>query len=169
MTARLPVPGGDSGAWGTVLNGFLSVSLNSDGTIQPTAITQAGGLTTSSGVAMEAGATFTGYLAPAAATLSQSAGSVAVNARTANAFNLTLSANGWTIANPSNPIDGQVIRFRITQGSGGGFGVFWGTQYDFGTTGQPILSTTAGLVDVIAFEYIASISKWIYLGAALGN
>ena len=32
--ARLPIPGGDEGTWGDVLNGFLSVSHNSDGTIK---------------------------------------------------------------------------------------------------------------------------------------
>ena len=43
--ACLPVVGGDSGNWGTILNGFLEVSLNQDGTIQPTALTAAGGVT----------------------------------------------------------------------------------------------------------------------------
>jgi hypothetical protein len=32
--ARLPVPGGDDGAWGTVLNEFLQVSHNGDGTLR---------------------------------------------------------------------------------------------------------------------------------------
>lgn len=45
MVARLPTPGGDDGDWGDILNTFLEVSLNSDGTIQPTALTQAGGVT----------------------------------------------------------------------------------------------------------------------------
>ncbi|HEV2412231.1 MAG TPA: hypothetical protein VGS28_00290 [Candidatus Saccharimonadales bacterium] len=45
--ARLPTPGGDSGTWGTVLNDFLEVSLNSDGTIQTGAISSAGGELTS--------------------------------------------------------------------------------------------------------------------------
>ncbi len=34
MTSRLPSPGGDAGTWGTVLNDFLSQSLNSDGTLK---------------------------------------------------------------------------------------------------------------------------------------
>ena len=38
MAARLPVVGSDSGTWGTILNSFLSVSLASDGTILPAAI-----------------------------------------------------------------------------------------------------------------------------------
>ena len=36
--ARLPQPGADSGTWGSILNDFLSVSLNADGTIKPAAM-----------------------------------------------------------------------------------------------------------------------------------
>lgn len=40
--ARLPQPGGDTGSWGTVLNEFLGVSLNSDGTLKESAIKSRG-------------------------------------------------------------------------------------------------------------------------------
>src|SRR6266568_5770469 len=43
--ARLPIVDGDVGQWGTVLNGFLQVAHNSDGTLQTSAIQQAGGVT----------------------------------------------------------------------------------------------------------------------------
>ncbi len=36
--ARLPSPGGDDGNWGSILNDFLSVSLNSDGTLKGSTI-----------------------------------------------------------------------------------------------------------------------------------
>jgi len=49
--ARLPVVGGDSGNWGTILNDYLQVSLNADGAIQPSAITAAGGVTSVNTVA----------------------------------------------------------------------------------------------------------------------
>lgn len=39
--ANLPTVGGDSGTWGTVLNSFLSVSLNGDGTMIPAAVATA--------------------------------------------------------------------------------------------------------------------------------
>lgn len=39
---RLPVPGQDNGTWGDILNGFLGVSHNPDGTLTNTAITAAG-------------------------------------------------------------------------------------------------------------------------------
>ena len=47
MSQQLPTPGGDDGTWGYMLNGFLEVSLNADGTIQTTALTQASGEVTS--------------------------------------------------------------------------------------------------------------------------
>lgn len=45
MSARLPQPGQDTGTWGEILNDFLAVSLNSDGSLQPNALTTAGGYT----------------------------------------------------------------------------------------------------------------------------
>jgi hypothetical protein len=51
-TQRLPVPGQDDGTWGDILNGFLEVSLNSDGTLNPSAVSTAGAeLTSHKGVA----------------------------------------------------------------------------------------------------------------------
>ncbi len=37
--ARLPTPGSDSGQWGTILNDYLSIAHNTDGTLQPIART----------------------------------------------------------------------------------------------------------------------------------
>jgi hypothetical protein len=41
-TQRLPIPGQDNGTWGDILNDFLEVSLNTDGTLIPSALTTAG-------------------------------------------------------------------------------------------------------------------------------
>jgi len=51
--ARLPTPGSDSGKWGDILNAYLTVSLNPDGTLKDSAVTEttitnAGGLLASS-------------------------------------------------------------------------------------------------------------------------
>lgn len=48
MTARLPTPGGDDGDWGDILNGFLQVAHNADGTLQANAVQQTGGVLESS-------------------------------------------------------------------------------------------------------------------------
>ena len=114
------------------------------------------------------GGTLGEYIAPDVIALTFGS-SIAVNAALGNAFNLTLTASTGTIANPSNPVDGQVIRFRIKQDGTGSRTVAWGTAYDWGTGGSaPTLSTAANKVDICAFEYVASISKWASLGAGIG-
>lgn len=117
------------------------------------------------GLLAAGGGTMGGALAPAVVTLAQAGGTVAVNAGLGNAFNLTIGGS-WTISNPSNPADGQVIRFRFT--SGGANVTSWDTDYDFGAGTAPALSVTASDVDIVAFEYVASISKWCCLGSGLG-
>jgi hypothetical protein len=113
------------------------------------------------------GGTLTKYLAPAVATLTY-ASTIVVNAALGNAFNLTLTASTGTLENPTNPVDGQIIRFRVKQGSGGSFTLSYGTAYGFGAAGKPTLSKTAGDTDILGFEYVAGISKWCFLGAGLG-
>lgn len=46
MVARLPTPGSDGGTWGNVLNDFLAVSHNPDGTLKDTAVIADGSITT---------------------------------------------------------------------------------------------------------------------------
>jgi hypothetical protein len=118
------------------------------------------------------GGAFTSGFAPAVVKLSQSGGSVAVNASQGNVFTLSLTASGWTIANPTSPVgDGQAIRIRLSQDSTGGRTVSWGTAYDWGAIGgtannAPTLTTTANATDILGFEYDAALSRWCYLGAA---
>lgn len=119
------------------------------------------------GALPESGGTMTGWLAPAVTSLTFGS-SIAVNAQLGNAFNLTLTASSGTLASPSSPVDGQVIRIRVTQGTGGSFTLAYGSAYDFGAAGTPTLSTAAGKVDILGFEYVASISKWTFLGSGLG-
>jgi hypothetical protein len=42
MTHRLPTPGSDNGAWGIILNDFLTQSLNGDGTLITSAVEASG-------------------------------------------------------------------------------------------------------------------------------
>lgn len=48
----LPVPGADFGIWGPILNEFLLVSLNADGTINPTALAVDGDVDITTGVSV---------------------------------------------------------------------------------------------------------------------
>ncbi len=118
------------------------------------------------------GGVFTSGFAPAVVTLSQSGGSVAVDASQGNVFTLSLTASGWTIASPTNPVgDGQVIWIRLSQDSTGGRTVSWDTAYNWGSTGgtannAPSLSSTANATDILSFEYVAALSQWCFLGTA---
>jgi hypothetical protein len=125
--------------------------------------------TTGTAANLTGGATLPDYLAPRAVTLTfVASGTTLVDASLGNAFNLTLTASTTTLGNPSNSVDGEVIRVRIIQGAGGSFTLAYGANYDFGGAGAPTLSTTAAKVDILGFEYVASLSKWCYLGIGLG-
>jgi hypothetical protein len=117
-----------------------------------------------------AGATFTGYLAPAVVTLTD-ASTIAVNAALGNDFRVTLGGSR-TMGAPSNPVDGQDITFMITQpASGGPDTVTWtsGTGgYSFGASSAPTLSTGASATDMVGFKYRATAQKWLYMGSLLG-
>jgi hypothetical protein len=148
-------------AWGTIAT-----------TDVPTLNQNTSGSAATSGLAanLSGGATLPDYLAPAVVTLSfVGSGTTLVNAASGNDFRLTLTASTTTLGNPSNPVDGQTIKSQITQGTGGSFTLAYGSAYDFGAAGSPTLSTTAAKVDVLGFVYNAALSKWIYLGSALGN
>lgn len=111
----------------------------------------------------KAGDTMTGFLAPAVVALTFGA-SIAVNAAAGNVFDVTLTASTGTLANPTNPVDGQVIRVRVTQDATGSRTLAYGTTYDFGAAGAPSLSTAAGATDILPFQYDAAAAKWKYLG-----
>jgi len=115
------------------------------------------------------GVTLPAYLAPAVSSLAFGT-PITVNAALGNVFKVTLTASGGSISNPTNAVDGEVIRFRLTQDASGTRTVAWGPQYDWGTTAgvansAPVLSVTAGKTDVVAFEYEAAGTAWTYLSA----
>lgn len=120
-----------------------------------------------SGYAPLAGATFTGAISPAVVVLSDGS-SISVNAALGNVFTVTLGGNR-TLANPTNPTDGQFIRFLVTQDSTGSRTLSFGTAYDFSTSlPSPTLSTAAGTTDVLGFHYSATMSKWLFIAFVNG-
>lgn len=211
--ARLPTSGSDAGTWGDMLNQFLLVSHNGDGTLQSSAITSYGPILASNnlsdlqsvpaarinlglgsaatqsisafdaaGAAITAqsnaeaasvpitGGTMNGWITPAVVglTFTTSTG-ITINAAKGNVFTLTLTANGGTLATPTSPTNGQHVLLCVTQGTGGGFTLSYESGgYNFGTNGQPTLSTTAGDTDVLGFVYLTALGQWLCVGAALG-
>ena len=116
------------------------------------------------------GGTLTTYIAPKVVTLSQSGGNVAFDASAGNVGDLTLTASGWTISNPTNLVNGQLLHYRLLQDSTGGRTVSWGTIFDWGSSGgvansAPTLTATASKGDILGFQYWAAVSKLAFLGA----
>lgn len=115
------------------------------------------------------GGTLTTYIAPKVVALSFGA-SIAVDASAGNVFTVTLTASTGTIANPTNPVNGELIRFRIKQDGTGSRTVAWGNAYAWGSSGgvansAPVLTTTPSKTDNLAFEYDSVLSEWVFLGA----
>jgi hypothetical protein len=92
---------------------------------------------------------------------------ITIDASTGRNFRVTI-AGDRVLANPVNGVDGQLIRLEVTQGSGGSHGLSYGPAFDFGFTGPPNLSTTAGLRDVFGFSYNAVATTWDCLAFTSG-
>ena len=101
-----------------------------------------------------------GAVAPSVVALTDTA-TIALDASLGNDFRVMIAGNR-SLGNPSNPADGQKIILQITQGAGGSFAITWGSAYEFSDgLSQPVLSTTAGQTDLLAFIYNAARSKWL--------
>jgi hypothetical protein len=91
------------------------------------------------------------------------AATIAINAAAGNDFRVTLGGNR-TLGNPSNPVDGQKIVIWVTQDGTGSRTLAYGSAYGFAASlSAPVLSTAAGAVDVLGFEYFAPKSKWLLM------
>jgi Pectate lyase superfamily protein len=114
--AQLPTPGQDDGTWGGILNDFLLVAHNGDGTLQPSAITNAGGYAKpNTGIpASDLSSSVQTILADASSLLQPT--SVKTSAYTAQPNDLVLvsTASGdVTIQLPTAPADKTVIGAKM--------------------------------------------------------
>ena len=101
-----------------------------------------------------------GAVSPAVVFLTDAA-TITVDASLGNDFRVTIAGNR-TMGNPANAVNGQQIIFQVTQGSGGGFALGWGSSYEFSTgLPQPALSTVAGQTDLLGFIYNAAKGQWL--------
>jgi hypothetical protein len=116
----------------------------------------------------KAGDTLAGYIAPKVVTLTFGT-SIAVDASQGNQFRVTLTASTGTLANPTNPVDGQAIVVNVKQDGTGSRTMAFGTAYSFSTSlPSPTLSTAANAKDRLNFIYDANSSKWDFVGFLSG-
>jgi hypothetical protein len=94
-------------------------------------------------------------------TTASASGAVTTDASAADIFDLTLTGN-VTLANPTNPVDGKTIRWRIRQDATGSRTVTLGGQFVIPSTATDPLpfSTTANKMDILAATYHAGREKW---------
>jgi hypothetical protein len=83
------------------------------------------------------------------------------DANAGDIFDVTLTGNA-TLANPTNPVDGKTLRWRITQDSTGEHEVTLGNKFVIPSSATSPLpfSTEGNLTDILAATYHASRDKW---------
>ena len=92
---------------------------------------------------------------------------IATDASLGTHFRVTLGGNR-TLANPTNPTDGQRVLWEITQDSTGNRTLALDTAFDLG--GQTLtLSAAAGKVDYIGAVYRGPASKWDVIAVPAGT
>lgn len=89
------------------------------------------------------------------------ASTVNTDASAGDIFDLTLTGN-VTLANPTNPVDGKTIRWRIRQDATGSRTVTLGNKFVIPSSATSPLpfSTSANKMDVLAATYHAGRDKW---------
>ena len=82
-------------------------------------------------------------------------------------FRVTLGGDR-TLGEPDSAVDGQRMFVQVTQDSTGSRTLAYASGYDWGTTGAPTLTTTAGKTDLLEFVYNAALEKWLGLRCIKG-
>jgi hypothetical protein len=100
-------------------------------------------------------------------TVSSAGGFLTINCANSNAFFMTTSES-FTINAPTNATNGQTFSLAIQQGGGGPHTIgFAASTFAFAGASAPVLSTTAGDLDYLAFEYVTGLaapfsgSRWV--------
>lgn len=93
---------------------------------------------------------------------------VAIDAALGNVFRVTLGDNR-ALGEPTNPVDGQVIQVIVVQDGTGGRTLSYNAVFKFTTDiPSPTLSTAANAIDMLAFRYLSTNSKWNCIGVSKG-
>ena len=88
-------------------------------------------------------------------------GSVGTDVSTGQIFDMTLGGT-TTLSNPTNPVDGVTVRWRIAQDGTGGHTVNLDTKFQIPSSASSPLpwSTAANAMDVLAATYHSGRDKW---------
>lgn len=97
---------------------------------------------------------------PVVIQLGSVSGVISTNSALGDIFDLTLAASG-TLSNPTNGVDGQTLRWRITyNGSGIPLNLDTNFRIPSSATSPLPFSSASGVTDLLGATYDASRSKW---------
>lgn len=93
---------------------------------------------------------------------------LATDASSGSIFDVTLTGN-VTLSNPTNPTNGQTLRWRIKQDATGGRTVTLGNKFALpGSVSSLEFSTAANKMDILAATYHSSRDKWDVVALVTG-
>ena len=84
---------------------------------------------------------------------------ITIDASQSNYFRVTLGGNR-TLANPTNPRDGQTIEVHVRQDGTGGRTLAFGSAWRWPDDVAPTLSTGANRLDLIVATYRSDLARW---------
>lgn len=151
--ANLPTVGGDSGNWGTILNTYLQVEHNADGTHFDASATVKGVVELATAAEVNAGSSTTLAVTPATLYTTQTltdGASISWDLSLGAMATVTLTDNR-ALANPTNLVAGASYILIVKQDGTGGRTLSFGSTYKFADGVDPTLSTGINATDIIAF------------------
>jgi hypothetical protein len=144
----LPTPGGDSGTWGAILNDFLGVAHNADGSLLPSAVVGAGAITTVNGV-------------------QGSGGAVTITATALGALSSTTKLAGLAdTASAASATNGQVLAYNSTTNQWVSSTVSSGTVSDATTASKGIVELAGDLGGTAALPSVLKVNGITLPGSA---
>lgn len=152
--ARLPQPGADNGIWGNVLNDFLSVEHDPDGSLK-TAVKSINGKT---GNSITLSAADTGAIATTGGGAETTATATAITANTTislvngNVQRLMLSTNTTLELTGATSGVACSLSLYVLQDDTGGRSITWPTSVKWPSAIAPVLSTGANKIDLVIME-----------------
>jgi len=151
--ARLPTPGGDDGNWGILLNEFLEVEHNDDGTHLDASTSQKGVVELATAAEVNGGLDTSRAVTPATLYTTQTLTddeTISWDVSLGVMATVTLGGNR-TLANPTNLINGATYLLIIKQDAESNRTLDFGDAYKFSAGEVPTLSADANAIDIIAF------------------
>jgi hypothetical protein len=151
--ARLPTVGGDDDNWGSVLNEFLGVEHNSDGSHKDASATQKGVVELATDAEVNGGEDTSRAVTPASLYTTQTltdAPSIDWDVALGAMATVTLTDNR-ALANPTHLVNGASYILMVKQDGTGNRTLSFGSAYKFPGGTDPTLSGSANAVDIIAF------------------